>query len=303
MTSTGRICSKCGILKPLEQFHRDQKGRDGRSSRCKECAKKHVKAWAREKFAERYGRTEKKRKESADLFAQGKKRCSKCGKIKPIAQYYSNTRSKDGFYSRCKSCHDLVVRAWESKNPDKKAEINRASKERNREDIRTRKRERWKNDLEFREKEIAIARRWKEENLEKVKKYRKEYSANPEKKSLRNRSRQERLKTNPAYKVEVNLRRRIIKALKGEAKSKSTMELLGCSHEKFIEYIEGQFEEGMTWENYGYRGWHLDHIIPCAAFDLTDPEQQKRCFHYTNLQPLWWKVNLAKKDKFPEKLD
>jgi hypothetical protein len=56
----------------------------------------------------------------------------------------------------------------------------------------------------------------------------------------------------------------------------------------------------MSWENYGYRGWHLDHINPCAAFDLTIPEQQKRCFHYTNLQPMWWKQNIAKKDKLPE---
>lgn len=53
----------------------------------------------------------------------------------------------------------------------------------------------------------------------------------------------------------------------------------------------------MSWENYGIRGWHIDHIKPCASFDLSIIEEQKECFHYTNLQPLWWHENLAKSDK------
>ena len=47
-------------------------------------------------------------------------------------------------------------------------------------------------------------------------------------------------------------------------------------------------------ENYGTFGWHIDHIRPCSSFDLTDLEQQKQCFHYTNLQPLWWFDNIKK---------
>ena len=61
-------------------------------------------------------------------------------------------------------------------------------------------------------------------------------------------------------------------------------------------YLELQFTDGMTWENRG--NWHIDHIRPCASFDLTDPEQQKQCFHYTNLQPLWAADNLAKSDSW-----
>ena len=53
----------------------------------------------------------------------------------------------------------------------------------------------------------------------------------------------------------------------------------------------------MTWDNYEYYGWHIDHIIPCSSFDLTDPEQQRLCCHYTTLQPLWWHENLAKNAK------
>ena len=59
-------------------------------------------------------------------------------------------------------------------------------------------------------------------------------------------------------------------------------------------HLEAQFKPGMTWDNYGLKGWHVDHIRPCASFDLRDPEQQRRCFHYTNLQPLWAEENLKK---------
>jgi hypothetical protein len=86
-------------------------------------------------------------------------------------------------------------------------------------------------------------------------------------------------------------------AMDGRSKSKHTMELLGCSIEEFKIYLEKQFTKGMNWGNYGKKGWHIDHILPCASFDLTDPEQQKKCFHYTNLQPLWAEDNYKKKDK------
>ena len=75
------------------------------------------------------------------------------------------------------------------------------------------------------------------------------------------------------------------------------MELIGCSVSKLMKHLEGKFQDGMTWETRGVHGWHVDHIIPCKVFDLTDPEQQKQCFHYTNLQPLWAEDNLKKGDK------
>jgi hypothetical protein len=88
------------------------------------------------------------------------------------------------------------------------------------------------------------------------------------------------------------LRGRIRTAIKKGCKSAQTMELLGCSIEEVKSHLESQFTEGMTWDNHGE--WHIDHIIPCASFDLTDPEQQKKCFHYTNLQPLWASENISK---------
>jgi hypothetical protein len=80
-------------------------------------------------------------------------------------------------------------------------------------------------------------------------------------------------------------------------KSLKLIELLGCTIEFFKNYIEAQFKEGMTWGNYGKKGWHIDHIIPVCNFNLTKEEEQKKCFHYTNLQPLWWFDNLKKGSK------
>ena len=77
------------------------------------------------------------------------------------------------------------------------------------------------------------------------------------------------------------------------------MDLLGCSIEEFINHMESKFTNGMTWDNYGVLGWHMDHIIPCASFDLTDEKQQRECFHYTNLQPLWHYENRAKQALMP----
>lgn len=72
------------------------------------------------------------------------------------------------------------------------------------------------------------------------------------------------------------------------------MELLGCTIEELRTHLEAQFQEGMTWDNYGRDGWHIDHIKPCSSFDLLKEAEQRECFHYTNLQPLWAKDNLSK---------
>jgi hypothetical protein len=73
--------------------------------------------------------------------------------------------------------------------------------------------------------------------------------------------------------------------------------LLGCSINDCKTHIESKFKLGMTWENYGHKTWHIDHIIPYSFFDLSDEEQVKKCFHYTNLQPLWAEENYKKRDK------
>ncbi len=95
-----------------------------------------------------------------------------------------------------------------------------------------------------------------------------------------------------ATRIRVSLRRA------GASKSRKTCELLGCSVAEAKVHLERLFKPGMTWENFGFYGWHIDHIRPCSSFDLRDPEQQRACFHFSNLQPLWARENLTKHAKW-----
>jgi hypothetical protein len=75
--------------------------------------------------------------------------------------------------------------------------------------------------------------------------------------------------------------------------------MLGCTIDELKAHIESLFKPGMTWANWSFRGWHLDHIKPLEFFDLTDPEQLEQACHFTNLQPLWMSENLMKGRKPP----
>lgn len=99
--------------------------------------------------------------------------------------------------------------------------------------------------------------------------------------------------------IECRIRCRIHGALKAQQcrKTTSLRELLGTDIAGLRQHLESLFKPGMSWSNYGFFGWHIDHKRPCASFDLSDTAQQRQCFHYTNLQPLWWRENLSKKDK------
>lgn len=109
--------------------------------------------------------------------------------------------------------------------------------------------------------------------------------------------------TNENFRLRCILRSRIRKVLKNgrSIKAMPSLKLLGCSVDAFKHYLEQKFLSGMSWHNQGngVGKWQIDHIRPCASFDLCDPEQQKQCFHYTNLQPLWAKDNREKGSKWP----
>lgn len=111
-----------------------------------------------------------------------------------------------------------------------------------------------------------------------------------ERERIRSRRRREQLEA----RITGALRNRLGDAIKGRNRSAKTMQLLGCTVEFLMDHIASQFQPGMSWENWGQKTWHIDHIRPCASFDLTDPEQQRQCFHYSNLQPLWAADNIRK---------
>ena len=104
-----------------------------------------------------------------------------------------------------------------------------------------------------------------------------------------------RLKTDMNYKIRLDYRNKLNNAIINNRESELTKELLGCTVEEARKHLESQFKKRMSCKNHGK--WHIDHIIPCAAFNLENKEEQRKCFHYTNLQPLWAKKNLEKSDK------
>lgn len=102
---------------------------------------------------------------------------------------------------------------------------------------------------------------------------------------------------NPSAKIASYCRNRIRLAIKNSWKSESSLSLTGCNNwNELMLYLESKFQTGMSWDNMG--DWHIDHIKPCSSFDLTKIEEQKKCFHYSNLQPLWAKDNLSKSNKY-----
>ena len=181
------------------------------------------------------------------------------------------------------------------KNKEKIAIQKKEWKKRNEEKVKLSEKKYY---LKNREKRIKYQREYRSIHQREQREFsRKYYFKNKERLSKNNtRNARERRKTNPSFKILESLRRRMLHALKGKNKSASTMDLLGVKNIEIIwQRFEFLFQDGMTRENHGI--WHIDHITPCTAFDLTDPEQQKKCFHYTNLQPLWAIDNMKKSNK------
>lgn len=158
---------------------------------------------------------------------------------------------------------------------------------------------------------VTHAKQWVKDNPEKRKQAANKWAcserADPIRRERKNKMRREgnrselhkvRYQNDQNYRLMLNIKSRIQSALKAKCGRKAfkTAELLGCTVPEFKAWISSQFSEGMSWENWSLAGWHIDHIRPCASFDLTDPEQQRQCFHYTNQQPLWAKENMSKGD-------
>lgn len=101
------------------------------------------------------------------------------------------------------------------------------------------------------------------------------------------------------YAIAKIIRTRTWCVLKGSLKSASTVALLGCSVAHLRAYLEERFTSGMKWSNYGIF-WHIDHIQPCSSFDLSKPDEQRKCFHHSNLRPLGAAENRAKHDTIIE---
>jgi hypothetical protein len=189
-----------------------------------------------------------------------KKECVKCFEIKEICDFVKGRRC-------CKICCNKECKEYKIKNKIAISEYNK---------------------------------KYKEKNKEKIKQYNYEYNiANRNKIQKRHTAYlKNKRKNDDKYKISCVLRNRIKSFLFGDNRKK-TKELLNCEYSLVIEWIKYLFEDKMTFENHGVY-WHIDHVIPCSKFNLLDIEEQRKCFNWSNLQPLPIKKNLEKKNKTNE---
>jgi len=215
-------------------------------------------------------------------------------------KYYEKVKDSEDY----KEARNEYSRLWNIRNKERRRKLYLENREErikkvmdyywnNLEKSRERNRKQhWKH----RDKKLKYNDTYYIKNKEKLLAYKKIY-AQENKAEIRVKKRVNSLKryhNDPNYKIKHTIRRAVLSALKGRDKSQSTLDFLGCSIEYLWEHLESKFTVGMTKQNHGRYGWHVDHKIPCASFDLTCPVQQSACFHYSNLQPLWARDNLKK---------
>lgn len=191
-------------------------------------------------------------------------KCCKCRIVIPP----SERREKS---TRCRKCRNAYQSAWNKTAAGKK---HRAS----------------------------VRRRWREYYRE----YRKQHQATEQYKAWRRKHISERRRRDVGFRMRRNLNQAINGSLRRQGhhawKKCSTVDLLGCSIASFKMYIESKFESGMSWDNYGNRDgcWSIDHIIPSSLFDLTNPDHQRVCFHFSNMRPMWHIENVKKSNHVTE---
>ena len=255
--------------------------------------------------------------------------CSNCKEDKDICYFGEKKTTKDGYQSRCKECRKIESQKRKEKYPNHNQEYHEKNKEKlnkrnriyyhnnkeyftdwtnkNRDNINERRRENYKNNVELEREKRKI---YKEENKEKILKHQHNYRLKNYEKIKNNRKiyreinkdrinayYRERRKTDELYKLRVNYRNRIKNYFRkqGMLMNCGTFEIVGLTPEKLKEHLESKFTEGMSWDNYGFYGWHIDHIIPLSS--ANNSEELHNLCYYTNLQPLWWFDNLSKGDK------
>jgi hypothetical protein len=251
------------------------------------------------------------------------KTCSKCHKTFPLTEKYFGIRkeSHDGYRHDCKTCVKKRRDIWYGENRKeqlykmkeyrkeniaymlaKKREYNKENR-----DIMIRK-----SHIYYEENRVKVLSQMKEhrqKNKEKINQKRRDdypkYAARIREYTINNREKinkaaaiycANRRQTDIAYRILYNIRTRICIAIKTTRSHKitGTAKLIGCTIPELRRHLERQFLPGMSWDNWARDGWHIDHIVPCACFDLSVPDQQKECFNYKNLRPMWATDNLKK---------
>jgi len=227
------------------------------------------------------------------------KKCSKCEVEKESIDFYKKKTMKDGLRSECKECSKLyqeenrekIILQKRKYNEDNRDIINDKSRKRyesNKEEVKEKARIRYNNlkdDDNFMERTRTMSRdnwrRYRENNRDRI-----------------NEKIRDRKNNDVLYKLSFTIRNSIYNSINrmGYSKKDKSRDILGCSFEYFMKYIEEQFLEGMSWENHG--DWHLDHKTPISWAETE--EQVYELNKYTNFQPLWSFDNLSKGNRYSD---
>lgn len=263
---TEKLCPQCGKIKPAKEFYKDKSISDGLKRTCKFCDNLYY----IEHKEERKIYNKKYQKTLNFPVSVVEKKCSKCGKIKPVEEFWKDKTKNTGLASFCILCSKESRSNYYLENKEILDEYQRQ----------------WRQSAIGRISTLNSQRKADKKQIESGKKAKYE----------RNKS-----KNDPNFKIKKKIKNRVNKVLKiqGAIKEKSIFYLLGCNINELKEYLESQFQPGMTWENHG-TVWHIDHILPISKFDLKNIEHQKICFHFLNLQPLWAEENMKKGEEIVE---
>ena len=235
-------------------------------------------------------------------------KCTKCGQLLPIENFHKDNSTKTGYDTWCKDCRRESIRKRLQTEEGK--EKNRLNAKKFREsEIGQQKIKEYQQSEECKqslhkynvsEKGRAKRREYRQREDVKAKdlEYQKRRFQDPVNRENRRQKLKEKYDNDSLHRMKHLLRGRIKDCILGYKKSMSSEKLLGCSWEEARKYLESQFQEGMSWDNYGE--WQIDHIIPCSRFDFSNPIHQRICFNYRNLQPLWAKDNKEKFNKLIE---
>lgn len=280
---TTKRCTCCKTNKPIELFCKNKSRPDGLANKCRSCKNEARRIYGiknKEKIREYQNSRPKKPYQSKmtkdykeqiekwriikeeklshkqfllSIREAGLKPCSRCMEIKSIDLFPYRKGAADRHSGVCRDCTVEQKKRLRSHNTEKYREYARKN-----------------NNTTARRESI---RAWRDKNRDRI-----------------NMERRERIKKDPHFQFRKNMSGRIHSAIKGITKKSDSIEkLIGCSIKEARNHIEKQFVDGMSWDNYGCKEgqWSIDHIKPCASFDLSDPKQQAICFNFKNTRPLW----------------
>ena len=225
-----------------------------------------------------------------DIF--DKKWCSKCndgaGAWCNVDQFSKNSSKFDGLVIYCKLCIKSQYKQYYSKPETKEV----------------------RKEYNSRPEVMDARKEYKKEynSRPEVRDYNKEYNSRSEVRDRYNARRKERYNTDIAFRIRDTISSRINEILKANNTSKmgkSINDYLPYTIQELIDHLELQFLPGMTLENHGLFGWHVDHKKPISSFNITsmECEEFQECWALSNLQPLWSDDNWAKSNKYEEPTD